>query len=317
MNFQRYQTGAILLEAATRSIPANGAEGVTDQLRLQNPRKTPILIDEIRFNVSPGASTVAVRHVAGDLRVDLRLGRTPLTNGFVPIWNLCLGVNQSFGAGIASVPDQGGDFARAPSLYTWHLPRPLYIPANDHLDVTVQNIAVHFDTSKTCRVVYAGRVIDPKAPVPDVIDVPWATAFVGTANAAGTDATEQTREHHLNNPFKVPLRVQRFIGRISQVNGSRADAASAAAVNAALQYVTIRMVDSQGKVVIRDPTPFSHVFSIKDRAWTVNALLPAHGFYIAYFTEDYSPLAGNALQVYLSMIGHRQVRLKELYLRGT
>lgn len=312
MRARDYQTGAILLEATTPSLNANAEFGVTDESRLKNPHGTPILIDEIRFNVQPAnAAGSADRHVAGDLRVQLKLGRVPLTNGFVPIWSLCLGVNQTFGANAEQVVQQSGDRAVAPSLYTWHLPKPLYVPTGGYLDPLFQNAAVHFNTAKTCRIVYAGRVLSADAPIPEKIHVPWATAFVGASKAAGTDTTEQSREHHLVNPFDVPLKVQRFIGRLAQVIGSFAEAPSAGAVDAALQLATIRMVDSGGRIVIRDPTPFNHVFSIKDRAWTVNAVLPPRGFYVAYFDERYSSLSGNAIQVFLSMIGHRTVPFEE------
>ena len=71
--------------------------------------------------------------------------------------------------------------------------------------------------------------------------------------------------------------------------------------------------DSFNNILIRDRTPFAHVFDAIDRAWTVNCVLPPKGFYL--FTVDRLWTTYNAEvrfvgTVDISMIGWREVRVR-------
>jgi hypothetical protein len=69
--------------------------------------------------------------------------------------------------------------------------------------------------------------------------------------------------------------------------------------------------DSFNNILIRDRTPFAHVFNFLDRAWTVNCVLPPKGYYL--FTLDRlwaSYGAGLTATVGISMVGWRDVQVR-------
>lgn len=89
---------------------------------------------------------------------------------------------------------------------------------------------------------------------------------------------------------------------------------ASANVNTATGIITsgtlISAQDSFNNILIRDQTPFAHVFDFIDRSWTVNCKLPPKGFYL--FTVDrlwsaYS--AAVTATVGISMVGWREVSL--------
>ena len=288
--------------SATLVVPINSVRGLADSTQLQNPSRTAMWLDEIRFFVSFGTSDFSTLSL--QLRVSLKLGRTPITNGFVPIGLLGKLLNPYE---TIYLQYTSGAF------YTWKLPKPLYIPAGEYLIPAVQHIGVAGITADAnVRITYAGRSTPSGRPAPSVLNVPWATAFVAPSRGTGA-FTDQSYETDLVNPFNEPLRVQRFLGDVvlADSNNNRTYGNSVIC-SIGSRFTTVRMVNSNGAILARDPTPFNHLFNITDRAWTVNALLPPKGFYTAYLAQDYSllDLASVTITPIISMIGHREVKLR-------
>jgi hypothetical protein len=117
-----------------------------------------------------------------------------------------------------------------------------------------------------------------------------------------TDRTDQSTPSDLYNPFEPELHVQRFVGRFLnfQIGNSGtpddnnygdlkgvmtfADELVDFSNNIPLAGTFVSAQDSFNNILIRDPTPFYHVFAAIDRSWTMNCVLPPKGFYL--FTVD-------------------------------
>ena len=292
----------ILLTAEFSLLPGADTKGLADSSLLQNPFGTAMLLDEIRFTVNNFQHSRGGE--GGIIRAAFKLGRTPITNGFIPIWNFGKVLNPIEALGAVTV-----------STFTWKLPKPLYIPPSEYLIPTLQNIAMPsgLDLTAKVRVTYAGRSLASNHPTPKAIHVPWVTAYLTPFRGAGT-FTDQSTEADLVNPFNESLNVQRFIGRIlvDKITATE-EVGESVTYYAGLgsRLTTVRMTNSNGVILVRDNTPFNHLFNATDRSWTVNAILPPKGFYLAFFSQNHTGMdAAGYVSSMISMIGHREVKLR-------
>lgn len=260
---------------------------------LANPYNTAMWLDEVRMqSFRVGNSDFNPFH----MKLRLSLGRVPLTSDFIPI--------PMFGKVLNSFGTWSIDGA-----YTWKLPRPLYIPGgefvvstvfNDPMDLTAQPVP------QRIRITYVGRSLGSDDRPPGKIDVPWVAMFAGPTHPMGADFAEESKETDLYNPFNEPLKVQRFIGRMTIPAGEFIQPE----VNRL--FTLVRMTDSQGRFVVKDPTPFAHLFFINEMSWNVNAVLPPKGFYIVSLNQNYSSVDSmiEPVKPFISIIGHREVSLR-------
>jgi len=268
-------------------------------------------LDEIRFRLTESGG-----QGWSSLNVELKLGNLSLTNGFHPISLLGKALNDG-------LYGERGASDGTPNCFTWKLPKPLYIPARELLRPTIYYEPYSGAAAQTVTIIYVCRPIPAGTPPPSVLQVPWAThfkpAYLTTPDAA--DTTDQSTPAHLYNPHDEELHVQRFIGRLMRRNLGEDDdymGLASAHVNLTTGLVTsgtlVSAQDSFNNILIRDRTPFAHVFSILDRSWTVNCVLPPKGFYL--FTVDRLwnayPAGDGAITatVGISMVGWREVKLK-------
>lgn len=307
----------LILQAQISPPAGGGSFGLADTTRLENPFQTPMWIDEIRFRL-PAVEGVTKGSAWSRIRVELKLGELSLTRGFVPISLLGKVLNDSVTIGEDGSPD----------IFTWKLPKPLFVPAREFLRPTMYYETYSGAPARTVTIIYCCRPVPKGTPTPSKLQVPWVSFFkppdltvVDSSGAA--DTTNQSTPSDLYNPWDEDLHIQRFIGRLMGQdlgeNDGRMSLASANVDLATGLVTTGTMVsaqDSFNNILIRDVTPFAHVFSFIDRAWTVNCVLPPKGFYL--FTVDrlwsnYRPEATFTATVGISMVGWREVKTRSVY----
>ena len=279
-----------ILLSASVTIGQGQQLEISDPTALTNPSRNAMLLDEIRIRVLEIQEPLLIR-------AQFRLGRVPLTNGFVPIG--CFGKSL--------LPGDATQF-------TWKLPRPMYIPPGEFLAAQFQYasdvVAAFPSASPVVQVLYCGRSLASDFPRPAEIDVPWVAAFIPPPRASGVaDYIDVSTESDLVNPFDVPVKVQRFIGFFFGSASSVKEAVGFADLTGAA-YMTVRAADSRGRIMVRDSTPFSHLFSHIDKSWDVNTVLEPHGFYLFQLDRAYSTYTAlSKLQACISMVGSRKVQL--------
>lgn len=273
-----------------------------EQTSLQNPFRTAMWVDEIRFmNFAPN---FILTNPWATYRIDIKLGREPITNGFVPVGLLSPLVQET------TTPVDSPLSARL--HWTWPLEKPLYVPPTEQLIIRAKADnpypAFNLDTVITAMVGLAGRSLPRDHPTPEVVNMPWATSFMTTAVPWGSTGSFRTSEADLNNPFAQPMRVNRFFGR--GFNNYGLD--SPEMLGGISGRSTVRAADSFGTIIVRDPTPFTQLFFYGLRSWAPRATLGPKGFYLFNIDQDYSDLtdAGDPSQGFgIGFTGHREVRL--------
>jgi len=65
--------------------------------------------------------------------------------------------------------------------------------------------------------------------------------------------------------------------------------------------------------MVRDQTPFDHLFFCPERSWKVNTWIPPNAFFKFFLTENYSALASTLyLRPQIAMVGYRKVALNDV-----
>lgn len=300
----------LILQALISPPAGGGSFGLADTTRLENPFQAPMWLDEIRFRLpDPGNNDAVIVAAWSSLFVELKLGSLSLTKGFVPISLFGKVLNDS-------VDSEGGPYGSG--LYTWKLPKPLFIPARELLRPTIYYAPFSGAPAKSVNIIYCCRPLPRGTPEPKTLQVPWVSFFMPPmlANPNAVDTTDVSTPGDLYNPFEQDLHVQRFIGRLMcQNNGGEAQtnmSIASANINQTTGILTVGTLvsaqDSMNNILIRDRTPFAHVFDFLDRAWTVNCLLPPKGFYLftvdrlwAAYTREVTATVG------ISMVGWREI----------
>ncbi len=310
------QISPILLQAQISPPAGGGSFGLADPTRLENPFQGPMWLDEIRFRIPIADGGTRGQGWSG-LAVELKLGETPITKSFVPIglFGKVMNDSQTFG-------ESGDNTNYTPDVFTWKLPKPLFIPAREFLRPTIYFSPYSGAPSTTVTIMYACRPLPKGTPNPQTLHIPWVTSFVppmvSTPNA--TDRSDQSTPADLYNPWDEELHVQRFVGRLmgqnlgeDQLHMSLASANIDLTDGSLITGTLVSAQDSFNNILIRDRTPFAHVFDFIDRAWTVNCILPPKGFYL--FTVDriwaaYDPSPAFIATTGISMVGWREVKVQ-------
>lgn len=290
----------ILLQTRILSVANLQARTIQDESQLRNRLNTPMLLDEIRV-MSSSVSTAPY-----DVFIKLDMGRIPLTNGYVPIGLLGLQMDPT---GIAG-PNVFVSSGLAP--LTWKLPKPLFVPAGEYVRPHIMYDALNAANAVTSDyyVTYVGRSLPKNFIVPKTVPMPWVCAFKTDRRTANGVYLSESTEADLNNPFDVPLFVQRFMGIVDNNSGE-------SQVTGPIYDVTqARASDSAGKILIRDPTDMDVLFIGNGHAWPVNSVLPSKGFYRFVIEQDYSAAAGiefsegSVLRSLVTMVGSREVKME-------
>lgn len=319
------------------SLPQNSPIGLVQQVALanagemksanavylENPYRTPVWVDEIRFELTDTdpASNASTPGLGLITSVKLDLGRNPLTNNYLPLAMLCQMLNNE---------------EMQAEVFTFRLPAPLWLPSGEI--VKVQFLSTLFGQDPTrffratsIRLSINGRSIPYGTTPPQTINLPWVTAYVGAPvsvpDGTAVTASQESTKADLQNSFEGPLHVKRFVGRLlSFNNGPHSNERNVSEVGSygllqtqnvaqvAERYVRVRLTNTDGQITAVAPTPFAHLFSSLDRSWAVNTLLRPKGFYVAQVDFDVPAFSdeNGAAHIYvpmISMIGHREVVL--------
>jgi hypothetical protein len=243
------------------------------------------------------------------------MGRAFLTNGFVPVGN--------FGKVLANNPSISFALNSYETDTTFHclkLAKPLFVPAGETLVAKFQYESKYGDLGDlSVDVIYVGRSLPSDFPTPKEQWLPWIAAFDNPllAFTAGQADSTLSTQSQLVNPFDEDLWIHRLIGRtqLSPPNGSFVYAELGGGINAiaavnVFRDTTVRATDSFGRILVRDATPFTHLFHYSDRSWTVSSVLQPKGYYLFQLDRAYTGTqAGWSAANCISMVGYRKVRV--------
>lgn len=284
-------TSVTVPDAATRE---------SEQTALTNPFRTAMLIDEIRLKLDIEGSAYSNTNLFRP-RIQFHLGRMPLCNTFIP----CLALTKFLCGGI---PYLGQTVDRSFLFIDWKLPQPLYIPPTEYLIPRVYNAPISGATplSVTVAIQYVGRSLPSDYERPQKMYIPWLANYTSPVTAYNVSAEETTTESDIVNPFNEPVYVQRFIGTTSDAYGANISPRGSL-------YTTTNAYDSFGNVLVRDRTPFSHLFTTMDKVWPAKSVLQPKGFYIFNTMRAFDglPSDGNTEYQYsITMQSYREVVLR-------
>jgi hypothetical protein len=297
------------------TLPPAGELGVADPTKLENPFQGPMWLDEIRFTL-PNLNGGIFGLSWSSIYCKLHLGGLPLTQGNVPI--------SLFGKALNDDTEFQGVTGGAPWRFTWRLPKPLFIPAREYLKPTFYFAPYSGAAAVTVTVRYACRPLPVGTPTPKTLQVPWVASYVTPFQESGVaagDRVDESQPSDLYNPWDQDLHVQRFMGRLMMQaeQGEERFRMGLADANMNLQAfgpnsvlnstgTLVTAQDSFNNILVRDPTPFAHLFDPIDRAWTVNCLLPPKGFYQFSVERFWSGhIGGLTGALGISMVGWREV----------
>lgn len=325
----------LFLNAKTTVAP-NSTGGV-NSIALRNPMHRPMEILAISFEMEmtgfQGAGALPLPDepplnvLGGLIACKLDLGQWPITNGFVPTWSFGRS-EQAFdeatqsSAVIIDPTSPTGVREATTQSYIWRLPRPLYVPNDSVLVPNFQHRGL-FAKPVDVNVGYVCRSL-PKGYEPKKIILPYAAAFVSknfdvntiAGSVSGFDTDEST-ETDLTNSFDEELCLQRFSGRALMYNNgapSLSDETGQPLSAWASAGLTVRMVDSHGRPIIPNFTPFRTAFAGMTRSWEMDAgqMLDPRSYYNAILRVNSLgvPPADQfyTLQAMIGMVGWREMK---------
>jgi len=272
-----------LLMSTSFTVAANSVASPSDGFALVPGFDEPLFLDEIRFNY---VSAVAGTRPENDIRVELSLGGSQqFTNGPVPIaalntspqpYNLTTGPAVT-GLGVLYTPRNG---------VTFRLPKPMYLNATDWSDKLTPRIHNRTATAITMTVSYACRRAE-KGIQPAENWYPFVTAYTTPTfqlNSASTPFLFESTPTDLVNPFSVPLLVDRLVGFIGTNS-----ALPASGYNSRVyvgELINCRLLDTNGRPVVRDLTAFNALFNLQNNSWQARGVLRPHEYYISQISYD-------------------------------
>lgn len=303
----------IYLRSSATLTPADGSVCNPDPQKLLNPNRTAMLIDQLRFS-GPTTSQLSSGDICQYILADIRLGATPLTNGLVPIG--------AFAPTYLKYPSSADAFGGLPDTQlTFHLPRPLYVPPNVQLNVKFARAPFSgINATGTpplplsnvdMAMGVAGRSMPSGWPIPEKMWVPWIAA-----TSVYDAVTEwESKDSELGNPHREPLHLTKIVGFNGStfLNRASPDGTLYNGVfgNAAPDF-NVRMTLSSGKMFVRDPVPFYHLFPGDRPFFDTDGLLQQNEFIRAMISMT-PVLAGPAAQASLRFttigsIGYREIQ---------
>lgn len=264
---------------------------IGDTTQLRNPLRTGMWVDEFRFNAPNGRSERPpsflyqnlVPYGPSGIQVKIALGREPITNGFVPVNALGPILNQWAAEGTPS-----------DSFFVWRLPKPLYLPASELFsvsffmdpativgDVTAQNVSFSV----------AGR--STAEPQPATLCIPYATATYSSSIVPDSNGNVSfvAPDSALSNPFTIPLRLQRLVGRCSDMGPS------------------IQLTNSQGGQILRTPTRFHDIFQPFVAALSTAATMNPNTF-MSFRMSGQTSTDVSLINFVVTAVGYREVQLQ-------
>lgn len=158
--------------------------------KLQPVTREAYFIDSVRFL----CAKMSLMHL---LRTSIRVGRSSVTQDFVPIWSLGPSIRQQ----------------SSKITFEWKLPRPLLVLPGEAPTIAVERLADVFaagSTSATVTVALVGRYA---SELPSSRVIPYIMAYSTSFVSSGYLVSG---EQFLINNVDKPVDVRRIVGRVSR-----------------------------------------------------------------------------------------------------
>lgn len=300
-----------MLYSSVSQVTLAGGDRLPDTSELQCPYDGPMLLDEMRFNVTPNTATNALCPIS-DLQVKLALDGKELTNGFVSLWALAP-VYDFLGSEFNTDAQSYIVSGILSQIYAcrFTLPAPLFLRPGQTVVATFRRknygLYANDDTTYLPRIdiSYAGRLLPANTPAPATIALPYVTGIISNNSASTTPSTANliAAEDSFLNKFDKPLYIARFCGRRVLSAASIPEwydgnpgfgFTIASSANAGAQ---VRVVGPDGLDCVRGFQDFNTVFGGNRRAWNVGTWLPPSKGFTFHFRE--------CTFVTVNMIGYR------------
>ncbi len=276
-------------------------------MALKNPNAQPMELLEIKFLIGQTTQLANTPGFNGaTLACKLTMGSLKISNNFIPVW--------LYGRGDALVTEQlgifngAGPFPNSYCLFSWKLPRPLYVPPGAVLAPEFQHTG-QANVPLTVSICYSGRVLARPLDETQAFPVPYVASWQSKGfdvHAADIDSSHET---DLVNATNEDVHICRMAGRLTSTAGGGANEN-----NLDDELITIDMFDSRGYPWVQLPAFFRQVFSATTRSWEmpIEPVLPSGTYVIANITKAAATNDnyGAALyydQVGLSIVGWRSV----------
>lgn len=292
-----------------------GSSGAPPVASFRNPMGQDMEILEIKFEVS-GYRTQSVFNAylsgfGGSITCELMLGGIKVTNGSIPVWNF--GKVENI-AGEIKVDDRSSTLGNTLSFcsYSWRLPRPLFIPAGGVLEPKFFHTGLS-PIDLTVRVGYSARTVFKQ---PQVVNVPWVAKYSSIAMDVAAAAQDQSSQLDLVNDNPEPFNLQRMVGRVLSITpntstGGQPTESEILPYGISSKYLTLRIMDSYGRPIVRTYTPFRSVFGALTRSWEMDngAVMDPGSYYIVSLRKIVAPYEANTtIQSFVSIVGWREVQ---------
>jgi hypothetical protein len=304
----------ILLNSMVNNLKPGAKLGPADigKIGLYNPLREPLLANEIRFSVP--SSFLGMKFA---VQADIKFGRFQITQQPVPIGLLGRALdkasepNNTFWTSLWNL---GQVYA---AVYVWRFPKPIYVAPEEGFDVSLyydtsmQSISSgNFESTINVGVSVACRPVSLSDPVPKVIPLPYACAWVDTPRVGGVDYLNITAPvSTLRNAYAKPMFVQRMTGSYLYAVTSTSNLYQSEDVfNVGDDTLGVKLSASDGRIVARDYVPFNNAFSILDRSWDLKTVLPPQGFFeLQAQAKMRSAAVTDYVQMYSTLIGHHMI----------
>lgn len=300
-------TGAPIALTAELGAVAAGSGAVFPTIGLQPGFRTAYWIDEVRITVG-NIRQNAQSGLPVALRLLFQTGAYKVSKFPIPsmMFSQIYGYDEyDFG------PERAVTLNRLEyTNFRWLLPKPLYMPAGDILQCSVERDATFASafTMQNTMLSYLGRACAPGDAPPAVRNIPWVTYYKHPGASAYSETNDEFR-----NPFLKPLMVQRLIARYGRlasfpqpdqlISAFSAQNSLPSAIVPTLRFPNVKILDSLGYMIVPTMTPLGAVIDPLRAAWTFNrALSPREQLAIAFQTVGSDIPA----DTFLSMVGYRE-----------
>ncbi len=287
-----------------------GSTGALSGPQLKNPMGQDMEILEIKFEIIGRGVNSVPDYIGvpfgGSVAVNLNLGSFPVTQGAVPLWGFARAENIQ---GEAKVDSDSEDTY---CMYSWRLPRPLFVPAGALLKPELTHLG-YVGIPLTIRVGYSARTcLKP----PRTVAVPFVSGYASKVfNPLTVSSSDSSQPQQLFNDTGKQFKLQRFTGRtLWFAKSADVNFVSEALLNGfGSRFLTMRMTDSYGRPIVRTFTPFRSVFGDLTRSWEleeVGAELDPGAYYRVFLKKDAMAIntdyAASMAQAFVTMVGWRE-----------
>lgn len=269
---------------ASKTIAVGATVAFHDESRLRVPCARGMFLDEIRI-IAPENPAVAP---FGNAQVKFRFRTWDITNDLVNI--------RFLGPRFTSLVANSQVWQTC-----WRLPKPMFIPQGELLIPTIKN-GYPAGGSNKFIVAYVGRELPDEEPVPREVTLPFIADYLPTLPVPVATAFDlESTSNQICNPFSEPLYVYRLMGGYVTPSFDL----GRQYLDSYKEQLTVMITDSHGETIVRDATPFSHLFPQRGPGWLVKTVLQPGDYWRVVLHGE----AASTVQPEIAMFGYHTVQL--------